>query len=329
MTDAPGFDRAGRASFPAVLKGAFGQFRAHQMTDFAGVLTYFAMMSLFPALLLGVTILGLFGQQGLVSDATDYLLRNGADPATAAVVRNALNKIISASGGALGFALIISILLAINGASGAFAAAGRALNAVYGVEEDRGFVRRKAVDIACTLVVLVLFAIVLVGIFLGGQIADDLLGRIGLGGTARAVWSIARWPVALGAAMIAYGLVYAVAPNVVPRRWRWLTPGAAFGVVLWIALSLAFAIYIRNFSSYGAAYGAFGAAIVLLLWLYLSANAFLFGAEVNAEIERQDRAGRAGPPVPTPPPSATAGGPAGADDGGDGAARDVARPPGR
>jgi membrane protein len=276
------------------------------MTDSAGTLTYFAMMSLFPALLLGVTLLGVFGQQSLVTDASDYLLKNGADPQTAGVVRQALDKVISSSGGALGFALALSIVLALNGASGAFAAAGRALNVVYGVDEDRGFVRRKLTDIGATLVVILLFAIVLVALFLGGQIADDLLGRIGLGSTAKAVWSIARWPVALVAAMVGYALVYAFAPNVVPRKFRWITPGAALGVLLWIVLSIAFAIYIKNFSTYGAAYGAFGAAIVLLLWLYLSANAFLFGAEVNAELERLERAGRSAPPAPSPPPTAQA-----------------------
>jgi membrane protein len=308
--DAPGH-RAGRAALPTVVKRAFANYRAHEMTDTAGTLTYFAMMSLFPALLLGVTLLGLFGQQSLVSDASDYLLRKGADPQTAAVVRQALNKVISSSGGALGFALVLSIVLAVNGASGAFAAAGRALNVVYGVQEDRGFVRRKATDVACTLVVIALFLIVLVALFLGGGIADDLLGKIGLGDTAKAMWAIARWPVALVAAMVGYALVYAGAPNVVPRRFRWITPGAAFGVVLWIVLSTAFAVYIKNFATYGAAYGVFGAAIVLLLWLYLSANAFLFGAEVNAELERADLAGRSAPPASGPAPAAQAPVPAG------------------
>jgi membrane protein len=303
---APGDTGAGRAAFPTVVKRAFAKFRSHQMTDYAGTLTYFAMMSLFPALLLGVTLLGLFGQQTLVTDASNYLLKNGADPQTAAVVRQALDKVISASGGALGFTLVLSVGLAINGASGAFAAAGRALNVVYGVEEDRGFVRRKLTDVACTLVVIFLFAVVLIALFLGGQIADDLLGKIGLGSTARTVWSIVRWPGAVVAAMVGYALVYAFAPNVVPRKFRWTTPGAAMGVLLWIVLSIGFAIYIKNFSTYGAAYGAFGAAIVLLLWLYLSGNAFLFGAEVNAEIERAERAGRAAPPAPSPPPTAEA-----------------------
>jgi membrane protein len=261
-------------------------FLAHQLTDRAATLTYYAMMSLFPALLVGVTLLGLFGQQGLVTQATDYLTDHGLDSDTGKVVTKVLTNMVNASGGALGITLVISVLLALNGASGAFGAAGRALNVVYGVEEGRGMVRRKLTDLATALVVIVLFAVVLVSVFLGGQIADDLFGKIGLGDTAAAIWSYARWPVALVAATVAYGLVYGVAPDVQPRRIRWITPGAAVGVVLWIVLSLGFSIYVRNFSSYGAVYGAFAAAIVLLLWLYLSANAFLFGAELDAELER-------------------------------------------
>jgi membrane protein len=269
-----------------VLVRAGKNFLAHQLTDRAATLTYYAMMSLFPALLVGVTLLGLVGQQALVTDATNYLLDHGVDQDTANVVRKVLQNMVSTSGGALGATLVISIALALNGASGAFGASGRALNVVYGADEGRGMVRRKLTDLAATLTVIVLFAVVLAAIFLGGQIADDLFGKIGLGSTAASIWSYARWPVALVAATAAYGIVYGLAPDIEPRKIRWITPGAVVGVVLWIALSLGFSIYIRNFSSYGAAYGAFGAAIVLLLWLYLSANAFLFGAELNAELER-------------------------------------------
>ncbi|HEX6743590.1 MAG TPA: YihY/virulence factor BrkB family protein [Solirubrobacteraceae bacterium] len=269
-----------------VLVRAGKNFLAHQLTDRAATLTYFAMMSLFPGLLVGVTLLGLFGQQGLVTDATNYLTEHGLDRDTAKVVTKVLRNMVNASGGALGVTLVVSVLLALNGASGAFGAAGRALNVVYGVEESRGMLRRKLTDLATALVVIVLFAVVLAAIFLGGQIADDLFGKIGLGSTAATIWSYARWPVALVAATLAYGLVYGIAPNIVPRHIRWITPGAAVGVLLWIVLSVGFSIYVRNFSSYGAVYGAFAAAIILLLWLYLSANAFLFGAELNAELER-------------------------------------------
>ena len=283
---APDRPRVGRAPLHQVLVRAGKSFLAHQMTDRAATLTYYAMMSLFPALLVGVTLLGLIGQQGLVTDATNYLLDHGVDQDTAKVVSRVLQNMVSTSGGALGATLVISIALALNGASGAFGASGRALNVIYGVDESRGMVRRKLTDLAAALTVIVLFAVVLAAIFLGGQIADDLFGKIGLGSTAASIWSYARWPVALVAAAAAYGIVYGLAPDIEPRKIRWITPGAVVGVVLWIALSLGFSVYIRNFSSYGAAYGAFGAAIVLLLWLYLSANAFRFGAEMNAELER-------------------------------------------
>lgn len=265
---------------------AFKRYREQQMTDRAAALTYYAMMSLFPALLVGVSLLGLFGQQGLVQDASNYLLEHGADETTADVVRKTLQNMISASNGALGATLLISIALALNGASGAFGAAGRALNVVYEVDEDRGLVRRKVTDLAAAFVVIALFAVVIVAIFLGGQVAHDLFGKIGLGDTAASVWSYVRWPAALVAAMLGYGLVYRRAPDIRPPPVRWIAVGTVVGVALWLVLSFGFAIYIRNFATYGAVYGAFGAAIVLLLWLYLSANAFLFGAEVNAELQR-------------------------------------------
>ena len=269
---------------------AFKRYREQQMTDRAAALTYFAMMSLFPSLLVGVSVLGLFGQQGLVQDASNYLLEHGADETTADVVRKTLQNMINASSGALGATLLVSITLALNGASGAFGAAGRALDVAFGVTEGRGFVRRKLTDLAAALAVIVLFAVVIVAIFLGGQIADDLFGKIGLGETAATVWSYARWPAALIAATVAYGLVYRLAPDVRPPTVRWISVGAIVGIALWLLLSFGFSIYLRNFATYGAAYGTFGAAIVLLLWLYLSANAFLFGAAVNAERQRAQAA---------------------------------------
>jgi len=269
---------------------AFKRYREQQMTDRAAALTYFAMMSLFPALLVGVSLLGLFGQQGLVQDASNYLLEHRADETTADVVRKTLQNMINASSGALGATLLVSIALALNGASGAFGAAGRALDVAFGVTEGRGFVRRKLTDLAAALAVIVLFAVVIVATFLGGQIADDLFGKIGLGETAATVWSYARWPAALIAATVAYGLVYRLAPDVRPPTVRWISVGAIVGIALWLLLSFGFSIYLRNFATYGAAYGTFGAAIVLLLWLYLSANAFLFGAAVNAERQRAQAA---------------------------------------
>ena len=292
-----------RASLAPAATRAFVAFRRHEMTDVAAALTYYAMMALFPAIVLATSLFSLIGDRQTVSDAVDYFARQGADQTTQDAVRNVMEKIVDASGGAVSVALVISVLVALIGASGAFGAAGRALNRVYAVEEDRGFVNKKLLDIGMTLVIVVLLLIVIAALFLGGGLAHDLLGTIGLGDTASTVWSVLRWPLALAAALLVYALVYAYAPDVEPRRLRWISPGAVAGVAIWIIASIGFGIYIKNFSTYGAAYGAAGAVIVLLLWLWLSSCAFLLGAELNAELERAETAGRGGPPPVTPPPT--------------------------
>jgi membrane protein len=292
-----------RASYVDAAKRAFSQFRRHEMTDVAAALTYYAMMSLFPAIVLATSLFSLIGDEQTVGNAVDYFARQGADQATQDAVRAVMDKIVRASGGAVSVALLVSVLIALNGASGAFGASGRAINKVYGVDEDRGFVRRKLTDVGITLLLVVLLLVVIAALFLGGGFAKDLLGSIGLGSTASAIWSIVRWPLALGGMLVAYALIYAYAPDLEPRRLRWISPGAVTGVGIWIVASIGFGIYIRHFSTYGAAYGAAGAVIVLLLWLWLSSCAFLFGAELNAELERSAKAGRGGPPAVTPAPS--------------------------
>ena len=272
------------------------------MTDVAASLTYYAMLSLFPTFVIATSLFSLIGDRGTVTQAVDYVARHGADKTTQAAVRDVTNTIVSASGGAVSAALAVSLALALNGASGAFGAAGRALNRIYGVEEDRGFVRRKVTDMAMTLGIVVVLLAVIAALFLGGGVAHDLLDAIGLGSSAPAVWGIVRWPIALALALLAYALIYTYAPDLEPRRLRLLTPGAVAGVTIWIVMSIGFGIYIRNFSSYGAVYGAAGAAIVLLLWLWLSSCALLYGAELNAELARGVTAGRGGPPAPSPPP---------------------------
>jgi membrane protein len=268
------------ADFPA----AFKRFRADLMTDHAASLTYYSLLSLFPALLFAVAVLGFFGQQGLITQAANYLRDAGAPASTVDSVTKALDSAQSQRGTAL-TALVIGLALSLNGASGAFGAAGRALNVVWRVDEGRGFVRRKLNDLAWTLVVLVLVNVTFVLIFLGGGLASDVLGKIGLGETAADVWRIARWPAALVSAMTVYAVVYYAAPNVEIRRFQWITPGAVFGVMTWIVASALFFVYVSNFSSYSATYGAFAAAVILLVWLWLTNVVLLFGAELNAAID--------------------------------------------
>ena len=251
-------------------------------------------------------MLGVFGQQSLIGDTADYLKDAGAPRATIDAVTSALDSAQSQRSTAV-TALVIGLALSLNGASNAFGAVGRALNRAWRVEEGRGLVRRKANDLLWTLVVLVLVLLTFVLVFLGGGLASDVFGWIGLGETAASVWSFARWPAAIVSAMLVYAVVYFAAPNVEVRRFQWITPGAVFGVISWIVASALFFLYVSNFSSYSATYGAFAAVVILLVWLWLTNVVLLFGAELNAAIDvrRSPDLPRdyAGPPLPAKEPA--------------------------
>jgi membrane protein len=279
-----GDPRPGKTLVPGDFKAAFERFQAHQMSDKAAALTYYSLMSLFPGLLFLVAVLGLFSGEQLITDAADYLKEAGAPAETVDAVTSALASAQSARGTAI-TALVVGLVLSLNSASGAFSAAGRALNQVWRVDEGRGLLKRKANDLAWTLVVLALVIVTFVLVFLGGGLAADVLGLIGLGDTAADVWTIIRWPLALLSAMLVYAVVYYAAPNLEIRRWQWVSPGAVFGVVTWIIASGLFFLYVSNFSSYSATYGAFAGAVILLVWLWLTNVVLLFGAELNAAID--------------------------------------------
>jgi membrane protein len=265
-------------------KRAFSRFRGDNITDNAAALTYYSLLSLFPALLFGAALLGVFGQSGLIENAASYLERAGAPPDTVNAVTGALRSAMKQHSTAI-VSLVIGLAVSLNGASGAFGAVGRALNKIFRVQEGRGFVRHKLNDLLWTLVVALLVLITVVAIFLGGGLASDVLGKIGLGDTAATIWAIARWPVALAVTMTIYAIVYYAAPNVEVRRFRWISPGAVTGVALWIVASAGFFVYVSHFSSYGATYGAFAGVVILLIWLWLTNVVLLFGAELNAVVD--------------------------------------------
>jgi len=253
------------------------------MSQHAAALTYYAMLALFPALLVAVAVLGLFGQEGTVNDVTQYLSNNGAPPAVLEPVRSLLRSAIRAGSGAISATLVLSVALSLIGASGAFASARRALNAVYGVDEDRPIVHRKIADVGATLVLIALALVILVLVFLGGGVADDLASTLGAGDQAAAAWQVLRWPAALAVTLLAYAFIYVNAPDISRRRWRTFSPGALIAVPLWLAVSYGFWWYVTHLADL-AAYGTFGAAVVLLVWLFLSNAALLLGAEVNAAL---------------------------------------------
>jgi membrane protein len=287
-----------------------------QLTDRAAAMTYYTLMALFPGLLLGVSVLGLVGQGSLYQDMIDKV----RDVAPADLI-DPLEKFLASatSNDAASITFVISLVIGLNGASGALAAAGRGLNVVLGVKDDRGLVHRKLHDMGWTLLLIALVTVAMGLIFLGGPLAEWAFDQIGLGGTAVTVWTLARWPLAILVMMLVYAIVYRVAPDADERRFRFLTPGSVIGVLIWAVASGAFFLYVSNFSSYNRTYGAFATAIVLLIWLWLSNLCLLVGGEINAvlderrcgvshepeglEVARQR--GDAGAPSPDAPPGAT------------------------
>jgi membrane protein len=279
----------GRRAGPAIELGdfvrAFKRFQKDIVTDYAAALTYYSLLSLFPLLLFCTALLGVFGQEALISEAASYLKDAGAPASTIDAVTSALSSAQKQRGTAW-VALVIGLVTTLYGASGAFGAAGRALNHIFRVDEGRGFVKKKATNLLWTLIVAALALITFVLVFLGGGLATDVLGKIGLTGHfASSTWHWARWPAAVLVAMTIYAIVYYAAPNVEVPRFRWITPGSVVGVLAWIVASYGFFVYVSNFSSYSATYGAFAGVIVLLIWLWLTNIIMLYGAELNAVIE--------------------------------------------
>jgi membrane protein len=271
----------------AVIKRTLVSFYDDQMTHHAAALTYYALMSLFPTVLLGLSLLGLLGQYPETYDAILGYARDVAPGSVVTPLDSSLQQALQNKGTAA-TALAISVAVALYGTTGVLEAARRALNVVFEIESGRSFLRRKLVDVASTVVLLALALVTGILVFVGGGFADDVFGFIGLGPTAAKIWSIARWPAALLVAMVVFSFIYFVTPDVQQRSWRWVTPGAVIGVLLWLLASWGFSTYISKVADVGAIYGAFAGAIVLLAWIWLTNVALLFGAELNAEIEREN-----------------------------------------
>jgi len=259
-----------------------------QMTHHAAALTYYALMSLFPALLLAVSLLGLVGQYPDTYDAILGYLHEVAPASALAPLDSSLRGALRSKGTAA-TALAIALVVALYGTTGLLEATRRALNVVHEVRNGRNFLRRKAVDVASTVVLMVLVLTSLVLVFVGGAFAEDLLGFLGLGPAVADAWDLARWPAALGVAMLVFAFVYYVTPDVEERSVRRVVPGAAVGVLLWLLASAGFSIYVSRVADVGALYGAFAGAILLVAWLWLTNVALLAGAELNEQLARADR----------------------------------------
>jgi membrane protein len=270
----------------AILKRTAVAFYDDQMTQHAAALTYYALMSLFPAALLAISLLGLIGEYPATYNAIIGYLKKVAPDSAVVPLDSSLRTALQNKGTAA-TTLVISIFLAFYGTTGVLEAARRAMNVIYKVKRGRRFVTRKAIDVLSSIVLMVLVLATLVLIFVGGHFADDLLGYIGIGGDGAKIWSLIRWPLAVGVAMLGFAFVYYITPDVRHHSFRSALPGAIVAVLLWLAASFAFSTYISQVADVGALYGTFAGAIVLVAWLWLTNVALLFGAELNAETERQ------------------------------------------
>jgi len=270
----------------AITKRTLVSFYDDQMTQHAAALTYYALMSLFPAVLLALSLLGIFGQYPGTYNAIIGYLRDVAPPSVLVPLDTSLRGALRSQGTAT-TALVIGVVVALYGTTGALEATRRAMNVVLEADGGRTFLRRKATDVVSTFVLMALVLVSLVMVFVGGRFAEDLLGFIGLGPSVARIWDIARWPGALAVAMLVFAFVYYVTPDVKQRSFHSVAPGAAAGVLLWLAASFGCSTYVSSIAGVGAIYGAFTGAILLVAWLWLSSVALLFGAELNAEIERE------------------------------------------
>jgi membrane protein len=288
-------------SWWSVLKRTVREFKEDNLTDWAAALTYYGILSIFPLLLVLVSVLGLVGQS-----ATQPLIDNVGKvaPGPAKEIVTSAIQNLQESKGAAGILFIVGLAGALWSASGYIAAFMRASNVIWDVEEGRPIWKTIPLRLMMTLITVVLLAVMGLAVVLTGPLAKQVGNVVGLGSTAVTIWDIAKWPVLIVVVSFMFAFLYWASPNVRHPKFQWVTPGGLLAVLLWIVASAAFAFYVANFGSYNKTYGALGGVIIFLVWLWISNIAILLGAEFNAEIERgrQIEAGRPAEKEPFLPP---------------------------
>jgi membrane protein len=268
------------------LSRTFRRYKEYNLSDWGAALTYYSVLSLFPAAVVLVAILGVFGSYPETTDALLRIVEQLGPSSAVETFRGPVESVVRNKGGA-GALLGLGLLGALWSASAYVGSFMRASNMIYQVEERR-FWKNTPLRIAITVLMVLLLAIVSVAIVLTGPLASAVGNVIGLSSVAVTVWSIAKWPVLVVLVMTIISVLFYLAPNVrQPGGYRWVTPGAVIAVLAWIAASIGFAVYVALFGSYNKTYGSLGAVIIFLVWLYISNNALLFGVLINAERERQ------------------------------------------
>jgi membrane protein len=273
----------GRGGWWAVLKRTGREFMDDGLTDWAAALTYYSILSLFPALIALVSVVGLVG-----SSATEPLIENLATfaPSEARdIVVNAIEG-LAESQSAAGLLFVLGLAGALWSASGYVGAFMRASNAIYDVGEGRPIWKTVPLRLAITVAMLLLLAVSSIMVVVTGPLAESVGDLIGLGDVAVTAWGIAKWPVLVLLVSLMFAILYWASPNVRQPGFRWITPGGILAVGVWMIASAGFALYVANFGSYNKTYGSLGAVITFLVWLWISNLAILLGAEFNAELQR-------------------------------------------
>lgn len=287
MSEHPGADASAPTQIPPrgwwqVAKRTWAEMGNDRTSMVAAGLAYYAMFALFPLLAAIVSIWGLFADPAEVASQLDQLAQ-ALPEQIAGLIGEQLRSIASSGGSALGFAAAGGILFALYSASKGTSALVDAMNIAYDEEDSRSFVKRTLLSLGLTLVAVV-FVIVAIGLV---AVLPAVLGAIGLGGVAEPLLQISRWPL-LALAMIGFlAILFRYAPCRDTPKWQWASPGAIAATVLWLGASALFSLYIGRFGNYNETYGALGAVIVMLLWLYISGYIIVAGAELNAELEHQ------------------------------------------
>jgi membrane protein len=269
-----------------VFKRTVREFKQDNLTDWAAALTYYSILSVFPAMIAFVSIVALVGQHPQTTNAILQIIDDIGPASAVDTFKGPVQTVMTNKGGA-GIVLVTSLVVALWSASNYVGAFMRASNQIYEVEEGRKFWKLRPLQMLLTLAMVLLVAVVGVALVLTGPLADAIGSQIGIGSAAVTAWDIAKWPVLLAVVMLIFAVLYYASPNVRQPGFRWVTPGGVLAVIVWIVASAGFAFYVANFGSYNKTYGSLAGVIVFLVWLWISNIAVLLGAEFDAELERE------------------------------------------
>ncbi|HKQ29876.1 MAG TPA: YihY/virulence factor BrkB family protein [Burkholderiales bacterium] len=258
-----------------------------EVSGYAAQLAYYFLFALFPFFIFLTALLGFIPIPDLLDRIMEVLI-DFIPVGAAEIVEDNVYALVSQERGGL---LSFGILLALWSASGAVAAITESLNRAYGVREGRPFWKARGTAILLTVGLAAMIILSMVLLVVGPGLIGPLADMIGLGPVFKTLWLVLRWPIVLTMMILAIAVVFYLAPDV-EQQWRWITPGAIFAVLMWLAVSALFGFYVENFAEYNKTYGSIGAVIVLLMWMYLSGLSLLIGGEINSEIEHAAPGGK-------------------------------------